>query len=185
MISELVAGSACTKPPVDGSADAAIGAVACVAAPAPWASVGAGGCSGRAAVVAPPACPWLAKAARSTVASLVASALRRCTTQMLPPGPPPGDGRSRRAMAARSACSRAWLGARTISELLRLSATTDVPPAAAAVPGAAAGEASARRCTSAATSAATACSSGTISKSVDEGWSSAAMIVPRRCRFSA
>ena len=75
MISELVAGSAWIWPPVDGCADAAIGAVAGLA-PAAVALpvVGRGG-----DVPPPPAPPGVvaASAARSVTASLVASAFFR------------------------------------------------------------------------------------------------------------
>ena len=79
MISELVDGSAWMKPPVDGPADAAIGAAAALfAVPAVPAGLVPSGCwSG---VLPPPTAPpplLAAKAARNTVASLAASAFFR------------------------------------------------------------------------------------------------------------
>src|SRR6516165_5295455 len=93
MMSELVAGSAWMKPPVDGPADGVIGAAAALvvlfAVPAVPAGLTAGAAVGVELVPAapppppPPDVPAL-NAARSTVASLVASAFFRWTTQMLP-----------------------------------------------------------------------------------------------------
>src|ERR1700761_1375212 len=100
MISELVAGSACTWPPVDGRADAATGVVDCAEAPLlPAVPVGAFGfCVAvvRPSDVAPPPVPPVGlppalplpeppavTAARSSSATLMASAFFRYTTQML------------------------------------------------------------------------------------------------------
>ena len=93
-------------------------------------------------------------------------------------------------MVALIMAKRAALGARMMSELLRASASTvpeEVPAAAAAAPAVAApaAEVSAKRCTKTARSLAMACLSGMTSKSVSDGWSSAAMILPKRCRLSA
>src|SRR5919206_544614 len=88
MMSELVAGSACTKPPVDGDGDAASGAVACGDVPA--ATPGVVGVTAVVGVVPPGAAPDgpapAPYAARSTAASFTASAFFRYTTQMLPSG---------------------------------------------------------------------------------------------------
>ena len=83
MISELVAGSAWMKPPVEGLADAATGVDAGVDPAAPSAT--RAGCT-EAVPATPPAAPDApeAKAARSTAASFTASAFFRYTTQMLP-----------------------------------------------------------------------------------------------------
>ena len=83
---------------------------------------------------------------------------------------------------------RAGLAARTSSELLRGSTSTEAaPPAGAGAPGTPAvpPPLSVRRCTSAATSAATAYLSGITSTSPAAGVSIAAMILPMRCRLSA
>ena len=80
--------------------------------------------------------------------------------------------------------SRAEFGARISKELLRGSASTAVLPTAA-TPGTDTPLPSASRCTSWAMSLATTCCNGTISISVAAGWSSAAMILAMRCRFSA
>src|SRR5881392_3542982 len=108
MMSELVAGSACTKPPVDGAGDAASGAVACGDVPA--ATPGVVGVTAAVGVAAPgaPAAPAPAPyAARSTAASFTASAFFRYTTQMLPSGLLPVMGRSSFATSARIALMRA------------------------------------------------------------------------------
>ena len=80
---------------------------------------------------------------------------------------------------------RAGFGARTSSELLRESTSTDAPevpttPGATGAPGV-----SVKRCTSAAMSDATACCSGITSTSPAAGVSIAAMIFAMRCRLSA
>jgi hypothetical protein len=80
MISELVDGSACTKPPVDGPADAVTGAVACGDAPLVVVPAVASWLVGLAGVVdEPPLAPLPLGlyAARSTAASFVASAFFR------------------------------------------------------------------------------------------------------------
>src|SRR6478609_2209254 len=105
MISELVDGSAWMKPPVDGPAEAVIGAAAWdeTALAVPAAPAGLAGCG---VVVAPvPVAPppeAVLKAARSTCASLVASAFFRCTTQMLPLAAEPCGGRSSLAISERT-----------------------------------------------------------------------------------
>ncbi len=89
-------------------------------------------------------------------------------------------------MSARTLARRAGLAARTISVLLRASASTDTLAPVAGRPGTpAAGPPSPSFCTSAARSLAMACCSGTTSTSVAVGWSSAAMILPMRVRLSA
>src|ERR1035441_5271697 len=102
MMSELVAGSAWMKPPVEGPGDAESGAAAAEVALAVPAEPGALAPSGLDVDELPPPPPPVEplpplaalKAARSTVASLVTSALLRWTTQMLPAPSPPGGGRS-------------------------------------------------------------------------------------------
>src|SRR5215207_6336813 len=113
MMSELVAGPAWTKPPVEGPADGVIGAaaapeaVAVPAVPAGFAPSVAVGEDDRPVVVSvpppppPPPPPAAPKAARRTVASLVASAFLRWTTQMLPVVAEPCGGRSSLAISAR------------------------------------------------------------------------------------
>ena len=75
MISEFVDGSACTKPPVEGPCEADTGVVAAVDAPPGATAVGVGGTGVLLEEEAPLA--LLLKAARSTVASLAASAFFR------------------------------------------------------------------------------------------------------------
>jgi hypothetical protein len=116
---------------------------------------------------------------------------------MLPTAPLPCGARSRRSMIERVCMSLAALLARTISELLRASASTEMPeapdpPNCAAAGAPPAGTAvppppvpSARRCTSGARSSATAYFNVKISRSVLDGLSSAAMILARRERLSA
>ena len=195
MTSELVAGSAWMKPPVDGWAALDSAAVACGEALPPPVCPAAIGLLPRPGwppvAPRPPPLPLLpplsaAKAARTTEARRVASAFFRCTTHRPPPGPIRLLGRSSRAMVARSWAMRAALPARTISELLRESATTVTLPPLLGTPGwATALLPSLMRWTSCARSAATACCSGTISTSVPLGRSSAAMILAMRCRLSA
>ena len=90
-------------------------------------------------------------------------------------------------MTARMAASRAALGARISSALVRGSASTETAPpvVAGAAPGVPPAELSAKRCTICAMSEATACLTGTTSTSVAAGVSSAAMILASRCRLSA
>ena len=191
MISELVDGSAWMKPPVDGPADGADrrGGLRrwrrrpcrrrCAAA------VRRAGRRRRA--TAPPPPRTRLKAARSTAASLVASAFFRYTTQMLP--------EARRALqsagpAARPA-SGCWParrvgGAHEQRVAARIGHHRAAPaPPPAGTPGTAPPPESARRCTIGARSAATACCSGITSTSPAAGVSIAAMILPMRCRLSA
>ena len=82
--------------------------------------------------------------------------------------------------------SRAALGARTSSELVRGSAMIDTPPdIAAGAPGVPPAEESAKRCTIGARSEAEPFLMGITSTSVAAGVSSAAMMRARRCRLSA
>src|SRR6185295_9677894 len=163
MTSEFVDGSAWMKPPVDGPAEALIGAAAAddraLAVPAAPA-----GLAGWGVVVAPPALDEVAppelNAARSTVASLVASAFFRCTTQTLPVVADPCGGRSSLAISERTAAILLGLALRTISELLRVSTRIDgaavprfCPPG---TPTAVVGPLSLSRCSSGWISAATA-----------------------------
>ncbi len=105
---------------------------------------------------------------------------------MLPAGPPPGVGLSSLSMMDSAAAMRAELVARTISELVRPSTITDVPPPLwPGTPCTAVLEPSISFCTVCTTSEATAFFSGTTCSSPPAGWSSAAMILPRRCRLSA
>src|SRR5664279_4531473 len=142
MMSELVAGSAWMKPPVEGPAEGASGAAApdvALAVPAvPGALAPRGLDVSELAPPPPPGPPpppeAALKAARSTVASLVTSALLRWTTQMLPAPSPPGGGRS-------SLATSEWMFAillafvlRTISELLRGSIRIVEDPADPAAP---------------------------------------------------
>src|ERR1019366_4621900 len=167
MMSELVAGSAWMKPPVEGPGDGESGAaaaaeVALPVPPAPGALAPSGFDISEPALPPPPDAPpppeAALKAARSTVASLVTSALLRWTTQMLPAPSPPGGGRS-------SLATSEWMFAillafvlRTMSELLRGSTRIVEPPVtpgpAPGAPGVAA--LSVRRWISGATSEATA-----------------------------
>jgi hypothetical protein len=191
MINELVAGSAWMKPPVETWAAPVTGAVDC----GDWVLPGVSGEPGEGCwagvnvgvepVVAPeaPPLPLPGKAARSTVARRTASAFFKCTTHMPPPALV-ALGRSSLAMVALMTASRAAFGARISNELLRGSASTAVLPTAA-TPGTEMPVPSASRCTSWAMSLATTCCNGTISISVAAGWSSAAMILAMRCRFSA
>src|SRR5687768_9210553 len=97
MISELVAGSAWMKPPVDGCAAAVRPVVAGLPAvdELPVVETGVLGDDTDCAAPPPPAAgaaplelvPTAPKAARTTVARRVASAFFRCTTHMPPPGP--------------------------------------------------------------------------------------------------
>src|SRR5882724_1591436 len=147
MMSELVDGSAWMKPPVVTWPDGVTGDVDCAdAVLPPSAPVLAGVVCGCVCALRPvpevpdddeppPLAPGPPKAARSTVASFTASAFFRCTTQRPPPGPRPLVGRSSLAIVARTAASRAGLAARTMSALLRVSATTVVAPWAAVAPG--------------------------------------------------
>src|SRR5664279_5808805 len=92
-MSELVDGSAWMKPPVEGPADAESGAAAAEvepdalavpAVPAGFAASGLAVAEPPEPELPPPPAPAALNAARSTVASLAASAFFRCTTQMLP-----------------------------------------------------------------------------------------------------
>ncbi len=186
-MSELVDGSAWMNPPVDGPAEAETGAVACGEAPP---------CAGEVAIIGegdvdppPPPPPPELNAERSTVASLTASAFFNATTQMLPLAAfAPTVGWSSFATSERMLAMRDGFGARTSSELLRLSTMIDAPapPAAPGSPGApATAPESVRRCTIGARSAASACCSGITSTSPAAGVSIAAMILAMRCRLSA
>src|SRR5580765_4710101 len=155
MISELVDGSAWMKPPVDGPAEAVIGAAAWdeMALAVPAAPAGLAGCGvvvEPVPVAPPPPEPEL-KAARSTCASLVASAFFRCTTQMLPLVAEPCGGRSSLAISERTLAILLGLALRTISELLRVSTRIDgaeVPRFCAPGVAAAGPPLSVRRCSS-------------------------------------
>src|SRR3954469_12416477 len=114
MISELVAGSACTWPPVDGRAEAATGVVDCADAPPAVPEVPEGAFGFCVTVVRPspvgappvppdgppPPLPVLPAemAARSSSAIFTASEFFRYTPQMLPAGPPPAVGWSSLSM---------------------------------------------------------------------------------------
>jgi hypothetical protein len=198
MMSELVEGSAWMKPPVDGPAEGVIGAAAALvvfAVPAVPAGFAASVCVGVDDVPAdeppPPPAPEVPapNAARSTVASLVASAFFRWTTQMLPVVAAPCGATSSLATSERMLAIRAGLGLRTISELLRPSTRICGAESAAApaAPGTAtwAPPPSLRRWIIGAMSAATAYLSGITSTSPAAGVSIAAMILPIRCRLSA
>ena len=106
---------------------------------------------------------------------------------MLPAGPPSGIGLSSLSISDLAAAMRAGLAARMISELLRGSTRIEVAelcmPAGAGATGAVVPSES--FCTIGASSAARACLSVTTSTSEAAGWSSAAMILARRCRLSA
>ena len=88
-------------------------------------------------------------------------------------------------MIRRACAIFAGLDARTISEFERFSTITDVAPVAAGTPGVATLLPSISFCTVCTTSEATAFLSCTTCSSEPAGWSSAAMILPRRCRLSA
>ncbi|MBW8777883.1 MAG: hypothetical protein JF585_01530 [Burkholderiales bacterium] len=104
---------------------------------------------------------------------------------MLPAGPPPFTGWSSLSMMASAAAMRDWLLARTISELLRGSTITEAALLWPGTPGTEEFEASSSFCTVCTTSEATAFFSCTTCISPPAGWSSAVMILPRRCRLSA
>src|SRR6185369_7553836 len=197
MMSELVDGSAWMNPPVDGPAAGVMGAAAALdtfpvpAVPAGLTPPVGVGVELPVGPPAPPAPPDAAlNAARSTVASLVASAFLRWTTQMLPVVADPCGATSSLAISDRRLAIRAGLGLRTISELLRPSTMTwgaakvEAPaaPGTATAPGA---PPSLRRWISGAMSDATAYLSGITSTSPLAGVSIAAMILPIRCRLSA
>src|SRR5664279_2203547 len=133
MMSELVAGSACMKPPVEGPAEGERGApaadVALAVPPAPGALAATGLDVCEPPPPPPEALPPVAalKAARSTVASLVTSALLRWTTQMLPAPSPPGGGRSSLATSEWMFAILLALVLRTMTELLPGSTRTAAP----------------------------------------------------------
>ena len=211
MMSELVVGSAWICPPVEGwlllallepppapmprpplppspalllelLADAVLDDAAEVASP-PEPEVPA------AAAPLPP--PVADMAARSVVASLVASAFLRYTTWMLPLAAllPGTGGWSSLSTSARTWATRAGLAARRIRALLRGSAISVVLNEVSLCPWAAAGAAalppSISRATSGARSAATAFLSGITSTSLALETSMAATMRARRCRLSA
>ena len=139
--------------------------------------------------------PALPSAARRVVASFTASAFFRYTTWMLPLAAelPGAAGWSSLATNERTSATRAGLAARTISALLRGSASSvvlnelSVCPWATpcAVPVAVALPPSIRRDTSGARSVAMACCSGITSTSLALETSMAATMRARRCRLSA
>jgi hypothetical protein len=185
MISELVAGSAWMKPPVDGWADALPPArrwpaarLPSAGAPVPWGCVAVNGC--RCPTEPPPpaaACRRCPKGRAQHRWPAVASAFFRCTTHMPPAGPWP-LGRSELGDQWRARWPAGRVGGAHDQRVAARSASTVVLPPPPPWPGTAGADAAfGQRCTSGARSLATACCSGTISMSVAAGWSSAAMIL--------
>ena len=144
MIRELVDGSAWIGPPVEGEplpCSAEVAVTCTWGAPPAWVLLPTE--TDMPGVPLPLFTSFAAIAARSVVAMRVASAFLRCTTQILPASPFTlwllMAGWSSRRIRLRAWVAWALVGARTISALLRASASTVVrPKPPPAPPGAAA-----------------------------------------------